>query len=137
MAKSKNNVSPDPFIAAVLAWLVPGAGHWYLGQRARGLTFFVAITFAFWTGLAIGGARSTVDPQGNTLWFLAEAACGGYTVAALLIGKIGGALPSYSKTLDLATIYAGVAGLLNLLVVLDALGRSAGLIPEKGKAPPS
>ena len=46
--------------ALVLAWLVPGAGHAYLGQFKRGLYIFLAVTGLFSGGLLIAGP-SAVD----------------------------------------------------------------------------
>jgi len=113
----------NPIVAGVLAWLVPGLGHLYAGMRARGLVIFVAISLAFWTGVVIGGAQSTVSWDTNRWWFAALVFTGGYTMLTMAIGKLPSAMPSYGKTLDLATIYTGVAGLLNILVILDAIGR--------------
>jgi hypothetical protein len=41
----------EPWIAALLAWLVPGAGHLYQGRTAKGLLFFVCIMGTFTFGL--------------------------------------------------------------------------------------
>ena len=35
-------------IAGILAWIVPGLGHIFLGHRGRGLVFLVTITATFW-----------------------------------------------------------------------------------------
>jgi TM2 domain-containing membrane protein YozV len=110
--------------AMVLNWLVPGAGHWYLGDRVRAVIYFISITLTFWIGILIGGAQSTVNIQTNTAWFFAQIFTGGYTIFSLLLGHLPGAMPSYSKTLDLATIYTGVAGLLNIYVIFDAMSRA-------------
>lgn len=39
----------EPALAAFLAWLVPGLGHWYQGRRAKAALYFVCImgTFAY------------------------------------------------------------------------------------------
>jgi len=106
-----------------LAWLIPGAGHFLLGERARAIAIFLAITITFWIGVIIGGARSTIDLQGNLAWFFAQVFVVTYTILTMFIGNLPEAMPSYGKTLDLATIYTGVAGLLNVFVILDVLGR--------------
>ena len=41
----------EPWLAALLAWLVPGAGHLYQGRTAKGLLFFVCIMGTFSFGL--------------------------------------------------------------------------------------
>jgi hypothetical protein len=45
----------DPAFAALLAWLVPGLGHWYQGRRAKAVLFFVCITGLFFHGVYLGG----------------------------------------------------------------------------------
>ena len=58
--------SPDPeypieidlknrTLAAVWAWLWPGAGHLYQGRRAKGILFMVCILSTFMYGFGIGG----------------------------------------------------------------------------------
>jgi hypothetical protein len=116
-------------LAILLAWLIPGAGHWYVGDRKRSAIFFIVISLLFGIGILVGGAQSTVNLDTNTAWFFAEVFAGGYTMLSMLIGQLPGALASYGKTQDLATIYVGVAGLLNLLVVLDAIDRCNGTLP--------
>ena len=37
----------DPALAALLAWLIPGLGHWYQGRRAKAVLFFVCIMGLF------------------------------------------------------------------------------------------
>ena len=115
-------------LAVLLAWLIPGAGHWYIGDRKRAWIYFIVISILFWAGIWVGGALSTVNLKTNTAWFFAEIFAGGYTLMTTLIGQLPGAIESYGKTQDLATIYAGVAGLLNLLVVLDAIDRCNSLM---------
>ena len=48
----------SPGVAALLAWLLPGAGHLYQGRTAKGLLFFVCIMGTFSFGLwGIGGGK--------------------------------------------------------------------------------
>jgi len=121
MAEAKQS---DAMWAGVLSWAVPGVGHWYLGDRARAWVFFVTITVTYAIGLYIGGFKSTVNLQTNTAWFFGQIFAGGPTVLSLILGALPNAQASYSKTLDLATIYTGVAGLLNIFVIFDALNRA-------------
>ncbi len=110
-------------LSVILSWIVPGGGHFFLGERKRAWIFFVVITLTFWTGIYIGGVLSTVNFQTNTPWFFAQVFLGGYTSLTEILSLFG-ATASYGKTLDLATIYTGVAGLLNILVILDAAVRA-------------
>lgn len=120
-------------VAGVLTWLVPGLGHLYLGQRARGLVCMITITVTFWTGVAIGGVRSTVDPHGRKLWFLAQLCTGGNTAAGYGLHRYidpdaarrtKPAVTPYWASADVGVHYTGVAGLLNLLVIFDAIARA-------------
>jgi hypothetical protein len=54
----------DPIMAALLAWLIPGLGHWYQGRRAKAVLFFVCIMGLFSYGAWLGGG-SYVDPAGQ------------------------------------------------------------------------
>jgi hypothetical protein len=45
----------DPVLAALLAWLIPGLGHWYQGRRAKAVLFFVCIMGLFAFGVYLGG----------------------------------------------------------------------------------
>jgi hypothetical protein len=47
----------DPWLAAFLAWLVPGLGHLYQGRTGKGILFFVCIVGTFVYGMYIGGCR--------------------------------------------------------------------------------
>lgn len=48
----------EPWIAALLAWLLPGMGHIYQGRTAKGLLFFLCIMGTFSFGLwGIGGGK--------------------------------------------------------------------------------
>ena len=44
----------DPWLAAFLAWLVPGLGHLYQGRTAKGLVFMICILGTFLFGLYLG-----------------------------------------------------------------------------------
>ena len=47
----------DPFIAAFLAWLIPGAGHIYQRRYGKGGLFMVCILATFVYGLFLGGGK--------------------------------------------------------------------------------
>jgi len=119
-------------LAGALTWWLPGLGHIYLGQRTRGLVLMVTITATFWSGIAIGGVRDTVDPDKRKLWFVAQLCSGGNTVAAYVLNlgvtsysaRTGAPVrPSHWMSADVGVHYTGIAGLLNLLVIFDVVGR--------------
>jgi Family of unknown function (DUF6677) len=55
----------DPWLAAFLAWLVPGLGHLYQGRTGKGLLFFVCIVGTFLYGLYIGDGRVVYAASAN------------------------------------------------------------------------
>jgi len=117
-------------LAAILAWLVPGAGHFYLGLRKRAVLLFIAIELTFFIGLYIGTLR-IVNPAQSMFWFLAQILTGLNTIVAYLFSTtLPNLYPDYTVTViydwsyNMAVLYTVVAGLLNLLAVLDTIIRS-------------
>jgi TM2 domain-containing membrane protein YozV len=47
----------QPWLAAILAWMIPGLGHLYQGRTGKGLLFFICIMGTFVYGLYIGGGK--------------------------------------------------------------------------------
>lgn len=117
--------------AGLITWLLPGAGHFWLGHRGLGAVFFLAITLPFWTGAAVGGVKYNIDPRDNKWLFLGEIGAGGYTLVGLLLARTIHVTPDtiadykgFYPESDVAMIYLSTAGLLNLMVILDAMTRA-------------
>ena len=164
---------PSP-VVALAGWLMPGAGYWLIGQRARGTVVCVTIIVLYLLGLLIAGARVIdvpgYDRSGNEVrliegrlaspndtrsypvagWaltsggFVSEITSKPWFVGQVLIGPI--CLASAAISVDLAqrgpdyprphapldnvgTLYTAIAGMLNLMVIIDAAYR-AGLPRE-------
>lgn len=47
----------NPPVAALLAWLWPGAGHFYQGRYGKGVLFMVCILCTYFFGLWLGGGH--------------------------------------------------------------------------------
>lgn len=135
--------NPAPPLAALLAWLLPGLGHWYLGDRARAMIFFVVTTVTFWGGVAVGGVRSTVTPRQNGPWIAAQLCMGPQAVAALYLGSVtkkssGDRYKASWPASNISVVYAGITGLLNLLIIIDALVRADAMQSASvARSPPS
>ena len=73
MSKNRNKKQSKPIwlVAGGLAWLIPGAGHYYIGRRVRGIILFIVINAIFWTGVGIGGVM-TVDGRYERWWMAAQ-----------------------------------------------------------------
>ena len=105
--------------AILLALAVPGAGHFYLGRRARAAAFFVIVLLMFLIGLAVDGKLYTVE-AGRPLTLLATPASMGVGLAYFLARALGPFGDVMSMTYEYGTAFTLTAGLMNLLLVLDA-----------------
>lgn len=158
-AKPVPNV-PENFdpIALILACILPGLGHWYLGEKKRAVLIASGVLGLFFGGMLIGGI-DVVDRQEDPIWFIGEALVGplafgvdyvhqnhfkvrvkdpvgpGTILRSALPGEIRkpdgtpgpagpGQNPPNTKSLgrmnELGTLFATIAGMLNLIVVIDA-----------------
>lgn len=151
----------DPLMAAFLAWLVPGLGHWYQGRRHKAVLFFVCILGTFIYGLHLGEGRvvyASWRDSDKRLSYLAQVGVGLAAMPALvqarraepidfriyrnfmvpprLSGRVD-TLDQVQKELhhywELGTLYTVIAGLLNLLAIYDAWGGPAFSTPAPAK----
>ena len=113
-------------LVCLAAWAVPGAGHLWLGRAQKAAVFFVALMVMFVTGLLLEGRLFPFDLSEPlvALAAFADAGMGLPWIAARLAGAGGGVVtaPSY----EYGNCFLIVAGLLNLLVVLDAYDVAVG-----------
>jgi uncharacterized protein DUF6677 len=146
----------DPWLAALLAWLVPGAGHLYQRRTGKGLLFMVCILSTYFFGLALGEGKVVYASwnQVDRRWqYPLQLGAGLPALPAvfqsMLVrrGKepmLGGVmappvsqdqLSDWHKTLnmrfELGTLYTMIAGLLNILAIWDAYGGP--VLSEPGK----
>lgn len=107
-------------LSMILAFAVPGAGHVYLGRRARGLAFFCIVVLMFVVGLAVdGGLYSLAESRGALLRVLASLGAMGSGSLYLLGRMFGPEELVTSPTFEYGTTFTLTAGLMNLLLVLD------------------
>ena len=77
----------NPWVAAILGFLVPGAGHVYQGRYFKGMLFFVCILGTFLGGMALGEWRSVYfrrDAQETSYGYLAQVLVGLPALPALI-----------------------------------------------------
>lgn len=135
MPPERKNVLPPPPLVGLCAWLVPGLGYWLIGQRARGLTVGITILLIFVAGLAIGGIRVVDAPNGFTPqlmlqkpWFIGQVLAGPVTlISNFIAGHWGpsGAPFSHARVWEIGTLYTAIAGMLNLMAIIDSSYRAA------------
>jgi hypothetical protein len=113
-------------LVCLAAWAVPGAAHLWLGRRQKAAVFFVALMVMFVTGLLLRGRLFPFEMAEPlvALAAFADAGMGLPWIVARLADAGGGVVtaPSY----EYGNCFLIVAGLLNLLVVLDAYDVAVG-----------
>lgn len=116
----------NPYLAMVLAWLVPGLGHIYLRRVGRGLVFLLLALVSLWVGCELQGNLYRPLP-GQPLTLLATGGAMGMGLPYFVLrygadyaGDIVGAGYEYG------TAFLLTAGLMNWLLVLDAWDISRG-----------
>ncbi len=103
----------------LLAWLVPGAGHFALNDRRRATVISVAIILTFLVGLYVGSI-GVIDPVGAKPWYVAQIM---NSPIVFLLGRLSatGNFPVYGRPNEIGQIYTSTAGLLNLLCIVNAI----------------
>ena len=120
-----------PLWLALGAWLCPGAGHYLLEKRYRAAFFFVAVGVLFWTGILLKAYFTYPNTPGESFAlfkFLGGLASGAHFILALLLGQGGGDLDVLKASLsnEYGNTCLFTAGILNVLMVVDALNIQAG-----------
>lgn len=107
-------------LVCLVAWLVPGAGHLWLRRIQKGLAFLVILPLMFGVGLALQGRIFPFEPSQPlvALAALADLGIGLPYFVAWLLGYGTGAV--VAVTYEYGNTFLIVAGLLNVLVVIDA-----------------
>jgi len=140
------------WLAFILGWALPGLGHWWIGERKRGVLVGSGVLGLFVAGIFVGGIDA-VDQREDGPWFLAQAWVGPLAFVAdaaneQLLKRPGGlgdlmSSPGPSKSPggpptevvisshkgvgivnDVGTLYIALGGLMNLVAMLDAAARA-------------
>jgi hypothetical protein len=160
--------------ALVLGWLLPGAGHLFLGQVRRAILICVGVLGLFFSGLFVGGidvvdsglvvsntfrkvtgskSPQLVTPDGDAIWFVGQAFTGPVALVVDVVHQhrfkvidpaeprilrsarpgegrdpatgfaIAGTPPatkSLARVNEVGTLFCTLAGLLNLIAMIDA-----------------
>ena len=134
----------SPLLTVIASWLVPGAGHFLLGRRGRGIIIFTAVVVTFLIGILMHGsmfvpggngwevngagsltATTQVSGGGDVLsrliqygGFIGDAASGLLYFLASFLGYSAPDQPGHAA--DYGSKFLVAAGLLNILAIVDA-----------------
>ncbi len=141
-----------PAVAALWAWLIPGAGHWYQGRRFKSAIYFFCILSTYFFGLALGGGHvvyaslakndfrwqyfcqlgvgipafpalvQTYRVRNGKEPFWADVMAPPGEVQPRVKDKLALWHERYTNKFEIGTLYTMVAGLMNVLAVFDAYG---------------
>ncbi len=126
MALENSTAARVPVAPVILGWLIPGGGHFLQRRWGRGLLLFASIAGLFLLGVSMHGHLYRLTP-GNiveTLGFFSDFCSGLLFLVAKFLGYSPGELPSPAA--DYGTKFLLVAGLLNVLCMLDAYDIAVG-----------
>ena len=108
-----------------LAWLIPGAGHFFLGRKGRGAIVFAIVLFTFALGVVMRGPLFHPTDNGDILsrliqfgGYIADMAAGIFYFMVSFLGYNPPDVAGYSP--DYGSKFMVAAGLLNILAMVDA-----------------
>jgi TM2 domain-containing membrane protein YozV len=139
----------NPRLAALLAWLVPGLGHFYQGRIGKGVLYSTCILGLFGLGFYLGDGKIVYwrwvnplnDPEHFRLYYIGQFFSGLAALPALIQATLrawgfdtilwgfmaeppadvlNGLHPKLSKLMEIGPVYTTVAGLLNIFAIYDA-----------------
>jgi TM2 domain-containing membrane protein YozV len=143
-----NGFKAAALTSSLLAWIVPGGGHFYLGRRRRAAVFFLVVSGTFLLGILNDGRSYIVDREQPLTYLatLANVATGPIELISrrLTYQEIAYRLPGEETdprsarllesmrrkvsqaTDEYGTTYLLTAGLMNILLILDAFDIAIG-----------
>jgi hypothetical protein len=138
------------YLAALLAWMIPGLGHLYQRRTGKAILYATCILSLYFAGLVMGEGKIVywrwVNPMGNPekfcIHYLGQFFVGLAALPALIQATLQyfgfkpdsflwgfmaepsdvvlNGLHRLGKLVEVGTIYTTVAGLLNVLAIYDA-----------------
>lgn len=125
-AVERSHPAINPYLICAAAWAIPGAGHLWLGRRQKGLVFLVTLPLMFLFGLWLKGQLFTFTFSQPFVVLMAFAEVG-LGLPYLIARAVGGGVGQVTAiTYEYGNTFIIVAGLLNMLVVLDAFDVAEG-----------
>jgi hypothetical protein len=119
--RARAAVEPGTLVLLCLvSWLIPGAGHIWMGRRQKGVVFLLALPVMFAIGLMLHGRVFPFEFSEPLVGLaaLANLLAGAPWVLTRMLDGGGGTVTAV--TYEYGNCFLIVAGLLNFLVILDA-----------------
>ena len=116
-------------LAPAIAWLIPGAGHLIQKRWLRGLMLLICVAAMFAFGLAMDGKiyKSNTGDMLDILGFVSDLGAGGLYILGRMLDWGGTAI--YIAAADYGIKFIAVAGLLNIISMVDAYHIAIGKKP--------
>ncbi len=110
-------------ISGIAAVALPGLGHVVRGEAKRGGLIFLGVMGLFLGGILIGGI-DVIDRANDFWWFVLQAGVGPVAFGAEWLHQTrfaaDPAIQSLGKVNEVGSLYAALAGLVNLIAIIDA-----------------
>jgi hypothetical protein len=123
LEKSWQLENTNPWLLGFIAWLVPGLGHVLQGRLLKGVLGGATILLMFVIGVQVGGHIYGVSDTSEGLLSSLFGLCDIGSGVLFLVSKFAGfALNERpdQPTAEYGSVFLMVAGLLNLIMALDA-----------------
>lgn len=121
MAKQNNEYSLVTLaLAGSAAWVLPGGGYWVLGDKSRALVVCVTVALTFCLGLYIGSI-GVIDSVHAKPWYAAQLMNGPAVILIAQHVARTNSYPVFGRPAEIGQIYTSIAGLLNLLCIVNAV----------------
>jgi hypothetical protein len=113
-------------VFALLAWILPGAGHFLLGKRWRAMVLGAIVLACGAIGCVLQGRLDTIEPNDplSMIATLASQGSGAFHFFLKFVVKYEGSIAAAGY--EYGTTFLRTAGILNLLLVLDAFDIARG-----------
>ena len=108
------------FLAVGLGWIIPGAGHFYIGKRNKGIFYFFLLVITMIVGIIFSDFH-IVGISDNIIYFISQTG----SAVTFGIGYYLRARPpanwdiSFLQYSEIGLLYFSLPGLLNLQVMLN------------------
>lgn len=123
--------------AALFAWFLPGFGHILIGERRRGCILFATLGILWTAGFLIGGISVFDRTDRHGFWPTLQSMMAPAVPLILIVDHWRAQhpvldpdngspfTPSFGREFEQGQLFTGLAGLLNLLAIIDVLYRDS------------